>query len=190
MPPKRKNAKKKGKKPRRVVVVQPAKVVSARPRRARRRRNGRGRGQGQNQSHEVDFKMTVDSIKGNDSGTIKFGPSTACQQLRGNIAAYSKYRITWLKVWYITEASSTDRGAISYHIDTSTKGKPADLHNVTTWTIRLNGQAEYTAPMLQNTDWYEQDKDQFYFLYKGSGEGTVAGHFLFRGRVKVLNESL
>nr|DBA08158.1 TPA_asm: coat protein [Bird's-foot trefoil enamovirus 1] len=175
--------------PRRVVVVAPSTAQPrAQPRRSRRRPNRRGRGL--NGSHTVDFSMVHGPFNGNSTGTIKFGPSSDCQCIKGNLAAYQKYRITWLRVVYQSEASATDRGCIAYHVDTSTTKRAADIVLLDTWNIRANGTATYGREILGDQPWYESNKDQFCFLYKGTGSSDVAGHFRINGKIQLMNASL
>nr|QMD64691.1 coat protein [Alfalfa enamovirus 1]QMD64693.1 coat protein [Alfalfa enamovirus 1] len=166
------------------LVVQPR----ARPRRPRRRRNRRG--SGQNGSHTVDFSMVHGPFNGNSTGTIKFGPSSDCQCVKGNLNAYQKYRITWLKVVYQSEAASTDRGCIAYHVDTSTTKRATDVVLLDTWNIRSNGSATFGREILGDQPWYESNKDQFNFLYRGTGGSDVAGHFRINGKIQLMNASL
>ncbi|AXN55919.1 putative coat protein [Red clover enamovirus 1] len=175
--------------PRRTVVVAaPVVQPRARPRRPRRRRNRRG--SGQNGSHTVDFSMVHGPFNGNSTGTVKFGPSSDCQCLKGNLAAYQKYRITWLQIVYQSEAASTDRGCLAYHIDTSNAKKASDVVLLDTWNIRSNGRATFGQEILGDQPWYESTKDQFQFLYKGTGGTDVAGHFRINGKVRLMNASL
>ncbi|QJQ82540.1 putative coat protein [Red clover enamovirus 1] len=175
--------------PRRTVVVAaPVVQPRARPRRPRRRRNRRG--SGQNGSHTVDFSMVHGPFNGNSTGAIKFGPSSDCQCLKGNLAAYQKYRITWLQIVYQSEAASTDRGCLAYHIDTSNAKKASDVVLLDTWNIRSNGRATFGQEILGDQPWYESTKDQFQFLYKGTGGTDVAGHFRINGKVRLMNASL
>nr|UYL94433.1 MAG: coat protein [Aeschynomene indica solemo-like virus 1] len=175
--------------PKRVVVVTPQQAVPrAKPRRPRRRRPSRGRGV--NGSHSVDFSMVHGPFNGNSTGTIKFGPSSDCQCIKGNLAAYQKYRITWLRVVFQSEAAATDRGCIAYHVDTSTTKRPSDVVLLDTWNIRGNGSATFGREILGDQPWYESNKDQFCFLYRGTGGSDVAGHFRISGKIQLMNASL
>lgn len=185
----RRNPRRRQRKPKQMVVVAAAPAPRrTRPRRPRRNRNKRGGGI--NGTHTVDFSMVHGPFNGNSTGTVKFGPSSDCQCIKGNLAAYQKYRIIALRVVYQSEASANDRGCIAYHVDTSTTKKPSDVVLLDTWNIRSNGSKSFGSEILGDQPWYESTKDQFNFLYKGTGGTEVAGHLRISGKIKLMNASL
>nr|UYT09250.1 P3 protein [Grapevine polerovirus 1]UYT09257.1 P3 protein [Grapevine polerovirus 1] len=161
-------------------------VVPAAPRRTRRSRGRRGagrlsrarRGSG-GQGNVETFSFIIDSIKANDSGVVKFGPSLSqCPALsQGMLKAYHQYKITSLSVSYISESASTAEGAITLEIDTSRA-----LTTVASGLIRF-GIAEkgsptrvFSAAVLGGVNFLQSDTNQFHLLYKGTGtSSSLAG---------------
>nr|WIL96154.1 coat protein [Carrot enamovirus 1] len=162
-----------------VVAVIPSQAGTARnPRRRRNRRRNRGTlGLGGSKQIRNTFDFTVKSFNGNAGGTMKFGPNLAESKLfKTMVDCYQKYRVTAMRVIYTSEASSTDRGCISYHVDTGCSMTTADLTATNSWPLRESGSANFGGNLLGDVPWYESGKEQFWLVYKGSGDANVAGH--------------
>ncbi|AUD57823.1 coat protein [Arracacha latent virus E] len=159
------------------------------PQPARRRRNrSKAGGPLGGSSAAINLKFLVDSFYGNSSGTIKFGPTLSLSEaFKGILKAFSKYRIVNLNLRYKSEASSTDRGIVMYHLDSGCKMPTSELKALTSWSLRNSGTANFGRSILGDKDWYESTEDQFWFVYKGNGEQTIAGHIEVNMRVLLTN---
>nr|QWY93908.1 major coat protein [Green Sichuan pepper enamovirus] len=179
----RRRARRRAKAPRppgQVYLSQVMPAASARrPGRARRRRNRRQTNtSGQNTTVRLSF--VTDTLQGNSYGTIKLGPNCAqSEALKGLLKAFQKYRVTSLTARWNTEASSTDRGSMAYHIDTSVSASPTTMKSLTKWPLKSSGSATFGASVLGDASWVESTSDQVWFLYKGSGESQTAGTIVF-----------
>nr|ACH42778.1 truncated capsid protein/putative aphid transmission factor [Sugarcane yellow leaf virus] len=103
-----------------VVVVRPA----AGPRRVRRRRARVGgnavRGPGGRSNRDV-LTFTIDDLKANSTGILKFGPNLSQYAAFNNglLKAYHEYKITSLTIQYNSCSSDATPGAIALEVDTS-----------------------------------------------------------------------
>ncbi|AMQ22791.1 putative coat protein P3 [Ixeridium yellow mottle virus 1] len=162
----------------RVVVVQASRQPQrgARRRRVRRRPAG-GSGVGVRRSRET-FVFTKDSIAGSASGSITFGPSLSESPAfsSGILRAYHEYKITMVKLEFISEASSTSSGSISYELDPHCKSSSLQS-TVNKFGITKNGAKTWTARLINGQEWHDATEDQFRILYKGNGASSVAGSF-------------
>lgn len=173
--------------------ARPGPRPAARPpvRRRRNRRRGvrRQRAVGMTgQNRGETFVFTVDDLKGNSSGSITFGPSlTNCVALSGGILkAYHEYKITMVTLDYVSEASSTSAGSISYEIDAHCK--LTELKStLNKFGITKNGKRNLPSKLINGLEWHETSEDQFRILYKGNGATTVAGSFRITIRVATQN---
>lgn len=184
---KTRNRRKQGNKRKQPTRQRPAIVIPALVRRRKQRRRTTGQGVN-NEAVSSKYDLITASINGNASGTVKIGPDNAeSKGFVGLINSHQKYRVKRIRVMYVTEASSTDRGCMSYHLDTSLKMKVADLKAITSWPLSRSGVASYGANVSGDRQWYENNENQCYFLYKGNGEAYVAGHFKITVWVTVMN---
>lgn len=171
-----------------VVVVRPAQQAG---RRRNRRRNVRRRANplsGPAGRTEV-FTFTVDNLKANSSGTIKFGPDlSACPALSGGILkSYHDYKITALTVVYKSFASSTTSGAISIELDNSCTQSTLGSY-VNSFTVSKTGTKKFSASQINGTKFISSTVNQFYLLYKGSSSSTdTAGQFVIT--IRVVNQN-
>jgi len=149
-------------------------VVVARPRAPRRRRR-RGGSTGGGDSVTTNFTHITDTLKGDAVGAVKFGPSSPVESFTGFLKIYQRYRVLALTVQWVSAASSTDRGVLAYHIDTSCKGTGQGVKPLTCWPLRSGGTRAYGEIHLGSQVLLETSVDQFYFLYKGSGAAETAG---------------
>nr|ALB24992.1 coat protein [Barley yellow dwarf virus GPV] len=177
---------------RRVVArAQPMVMVAtnSQPRRRRRRRPaGRGRRRvprSTGGSHGETFVFAKDSLKGNSSGSLTFGPSLSEYPAfkDGILKAYHEYKITNCVLQFITEASSTAAGSISYELDPHCKSSSL-TSTINKFSITKTGARSFPAKMINGLEWVANDTDQFRILYKGNGDANTAGSF--RITMKVL----
>nr|AAA21329.1 putative coat protein [Barley yellow dwarf virus] len=179
---------------RRTRSVRPVVVVQA-PGTGRRRRNGRrpARRRANNLSRPTGrtevFTFSVNDIKGNSSGVIKFGPSLSqCPALSdGILKSYHDYAITNVQVFYRSHASSETEGALFIELDNSCTQSALGSY-INSFTITSSGSKTFTAGSINGTTMKNYLSDQFYLLYKGnSSKATVAGQFIITIRVKMAN---
>lgn len=170
-----------------MVVVQPNR---AGPRGRTRRRTGRGRpgpilrpaG-----GHEV-FVFSVDNLKANSSGAIKFGPSLSqCPALSdGILKSYHRYKITSIRVEFKSHASSTTSGAIFIELDTACK-QSALASYINSFTISKTASKSFRAEAINGKEFQESSIDQFWMLYKANGTTTdTAGQFIITMSVSLM----
>jgi hypothetical protein len=101
-----------------VIVVAGPRTTRNRRRRLRRLRTRRGgivpRGSGSSET----FVFSKDNLMGSASGSFTFGPSLSdCPAFKdGILKAYHEYRITSILLQFLSEASSTSAGSISYEL--------------------------------------------------------------------------
>nr|AHJ60026.1 coat protein [Suakwa aphid-borne yellows virus] len=173
----RRNARRRAAKNNRVVVVQ---AVGASQRRRRRRRNVRrppGGSRAGGRPSET-FIFSKDGLTGSSSGAITFGPSLSESPAfsSGILKAYHEYKISMVKLEFISEASSTSSGSISYELDPHCK-LTALQSTVNKFGITKNGSRVWRAKLINGSQWHDSSEDQFRILYKGNGSGSTAGSF-------------
>lgn len=162
-----------------VVMVQPNR---AGPRRRTRRRTGRRRANpllGPTGRSET-FTFSVNDLKANSSGVIKFGPDLSeCPPVsNGILKSYHRYKITSVAVEYKSHASSTTSGAVFLELDTACKQSTLGSY-VNSFTISKSGTKRFSATQINGTDFRETTVNQFYMLYKANGTTTdTAGQFI------------
>ncbi|AGN54057.1 coat protein P3 [Barley yellow dwarf virus-kerIII] len=167
-----------------VVMVQPN---GAGP---RRRNNRRSRGRGSNPlsgsaGRSEIFVFSVDGLKTNSSGILKFGPGLSqCPALSGGILkSYHRYKIANVKIQYKSHASSTTTGAIYIELDTSCT-QSALGSTINSFSINQSGSKTFNTEQIDGKDYRETTLNQFYLLYKGSeSESNTAGQFIVTFRV-------
>ncbi|WBK56460.1 P3 protein [Triticum yellow stripe virus] len=164
--------------------AQPVVVVSTNgaARRGRRRRpvrsrRGRATGLGRGSGGET-LVFAKDSIKGNSSGSITFGPSLSEYPAfkDGVLKAYHEYKITNCVLQFVSEASSTAAGAIAFELDPHCKSSTL-TSTINKFSITKTGARSFSAKMINGLSWVPSDTDQFRILYKGSGDSSTAGSF-------------
>lgn len=171
-----------------VVVVQPSR---GRLRRRNNRRTARGRPSalsGSTGRSEV-FTFSVNDLKANSSGTIKFGPDLSqCPAVsNGVLKSYHRYKITSITVEFKSHASATTTGAIFIELDTactqSTLGS-----QINSYTIARSGTKRFTVNQIGGKDFRESSVNQFYMLYKANGTtADVAGQFIIKMVIQTIN---
>ncbi|QRV07421.1 coat protein [Artemisia virus B] len=164
---------------RNVTVVQ---TVRRAPRRGRRRRrSGMGIRRGFNatvQRGDATFMFNKDKILGDSSGKFVFGKSLSeCDAFsNGILRSFHQYKITKVQLQFLSEASSTSAGAISYEIDTGLK--QTELKStLNKFSIVKGGSKTFDSQAINGMMWRESDTDQFQIFYKGSGTNALAGSF-------------
>ncbi|DAZ87302.1 TPA_asm: coat protein [Cardamom polerovirus] len=161
-----------------VVVAQPR--PQRRNRRRRNRNAGGGSGLGRRLSSEK-FVFSKDSIQGNASGYVTFGPSLSeCKPFSsGILQAYHEYKITMVEVKFISEASTTSAGSLSYELDPHLR--LSELKStINKFGLKKDGIRRFSAGQINGTEWHANSEDQFRFFWKGNGSsGTLAGSFVF-----------
>nr|AAG29932.1 coat protein [Groundnut rosette assistor virus] len=170
-----------------VVVVQtPRQPNSGRRRRRNRRRSNRG-SRNRGGSGET-FVFSKDNLTGSSSGSITFGPSLSdCPAFSsGILKAYHEYKISMVKVEFVSEASSTSSGSIAYELDPHCKSSSLQSY-VNKFGITRNGQRSWMGRYINGVEWHDATEDQFRFLYKGNGSSAIAGSFRFTIKCQVQN---
>jgi len=170
-----------------MVVVQAPPQTGGRRRRGRRNRNRRRRGgmAGGGRNGET-FVFSKDDLQGNSKGTLKFGPELSeCPAFStGILAAYHEYKITMVNIQFISEASSTSNGSISYELDAHCK-LAALKSKIDKFGITKNGSRSFAAQKINGVDWHDSAENQFFLHYAGNGSATAAGSFRITFRVAV-----
>ncbi|UVH27308.1 coat protein [Prunus mahaleb associated luteovirus] len=157
-----------------VVNVQPGRGGGA------RRGNARGNGiPGAGSGDRGDrFTFTVDDLKANDSGTIKFGPSLSQYPnfSNGILKSFHEYKITNLTVKFISYASSTTSGAFAIEVDTSRKQSDIESR-IISFPVAKGFTRSFQSKVLRGLIWHPTKEDQFFLIYKGNGKAEIAGQF-------------
>jgi len=170
-------------------------VVMVQPNRAGPRRRTRRRARGRRPSavfrstggSEV-FVFSVDNIKANSSGTIKFGPDLSqCPAVSdGILKSYHRYKITSVNVQFKSHASSTTAGAIFVELDTSCKQSTLASY-INSFTISTTASKTFRAEAINGKEFQETSVNQFWLLYKGNGSTSdVAGQFIITMEVRTM----
>nr|USN17962.1 P3 [Melon aphid-borne yellows virus]WKE35851.1 P3 [Melon aphid-borne yellows virus]WKE35857.1 P3 [Melon aphid-borne yellows virus] len=171
----------------RVVVVQ----TTGQPQRGRRRRRNSRRsprgGRAGGRSGET-FVFSKDNLTGSSSGAITFGPSLSESPAfsSGILKAYHEYKISMVKLEFISEASSTSSGSISYELDPHCKLN-ALQSTVNKFGITKSGFRTWSAKLINGLEWHDATEDQFRILYKGNGSSSTAGSFRITIKCQVQN---
>jgi len=154
------------------------------PARPRRRRTPGNRGGSRGET----FVFSKDSIAGNSSGSITFGTSLSDYPAfkDGVLKAYHEYKITNCVLQFVTEASSTAAGSISYELDPHCKASSL-TSTINKFSITKTNSRSFPAKMINGLEWHSSDEDQFRILYKGNGASSVAGSFKITMRVQLQN---
>lgn len=173
-----------------VTVVEPVRPAPRR-RRARRnpprRRNSRRGGRRRTASKGETFEFNKESINDNSTGYITFGKSLSDKQpfSEGLLKAYHQYKITSVVLRFVSDASSTAEGSISYELDpycTLTSLKSA-LYK---FPVTKGGIKRWSSQEINGQTWINSDSDQFRILYKGEGsKGVRAGYFHIKFTVQL-----
>ncbi|AQV03239.1 coat protein [Cowpea polerovirus 2] len=171
----------------RVVVVQ-ASGLPRRRRRQRRNRRAPARGGGPGRGSSDTFVFSPDSIKGSDSGYFTFGPSLSAKPefCNGILRAYHEYKITMVKLEFISEASSTSSGSIAFELDPHCKYSSVQS-SINKFGIVKGGNRTWNARQINGLEWHDATEDQFRILYKGNGGSAVAGAFRITFRCQFQN---
>lgn len=164
-------------KPNQVVVVSSSQGRGRGRRRRRRNRSGGIRSGGRGPSRET-FVFSKDSLKGNDSGKITFGPSLSeCAAFSGGILkAYHEYKIVSVLLEFISEASSTSAGSMAIELDPHNKLSTLSS-TINKFGLTKTGRRAFTASQIRGREWHDTSTDQFAILYKGNGSASTAGSF-------------
>ncbi|USV27789.1 P3 [Soybean chlorotic leafroll virus] len=163
---------------RRVVVVQ----ASGLPRRSRRQRRNRrrtNRGSGVGGRTSETFVLSKDNLTGSSSGSITFGPSLSEKPefSNGILKAFHEYKISMVKLEFISEASSTSSGSISYELDPHCKYSSLQS-TINKFGITKSGSRTWGAKTINGSEWHDTSEDQFRILFKGNGSSSaIAGAF-------------
>lgn len=135
------------------------------------------------------FVFSKDSLVGNASGTLQFGPSlTDCAAFSsGILKAYHEYKIVACTLEWISEASSTAAGSIAFEIDPHCKLSSLSS-TVNKFSITKTGRRVYSARAINGLEWHDTSEDQFRVHYKGNGKSSeIAGSFRVTIRVVTQN---
>ena len=87
---------------------------------------------------------------------------------------------------FISEASSTSSGSISYELDPHCKLSSLQS-TINKFGITKNGLRRWTAKQINGMEWHDATEDQFKILYKGNGSSSVAGSFRITIKCQVQN---
>nr|WGN98102.1 coat protein [Barley yellow dwarf virus GAV] len=169
---------------RRMVVVQPNRAGPKRRTRRRSRGGGANLISGPAGRTEV-FVFSVNDLKANSSGTIKFGPDLSqCPALSGGILkSYHRYKITNVKVEFKSHASASTVGAMFIELDTSCTQSTLGSY-INSFTLSKSATKNFTAQQIDGKEFRESTVNQFYMLYKANGSTSdTAGQFIITIRV-------
>nr|CCD30995.1 coat protein [Barley yellow dwarf virus PAV] len=164
-----------------VVVVQPNR---ARPRRRNARRTGGRRPNslfGPKRGAEV-FVFSVDNLKANSSGILKFGPDLSqCTAVSdGVLKSYHNYKITNINVEFKSHASSTTAGAMFIELDTSCSQSTLGSY-INSSTLNKSASKSFRSTEINGTQFQATKVNQFYLLYKANGTTSdTAGQFIIK----------
>lgn len=164
-----------------VVVVQPNR---ARPRRRNARRAGGRRPNslfGPKRGAEV-FIFSVDNLKANSSGILKFGPDLSqCTAVSdGVLKSYHNYKITNINVEFKSHASSTTAGAMFIELDTSCSQSTLGSY-INSFTLNKSASKSFKSTEINGTQFQATKVNQFYLLYKANGTTSdTAGQFIIK----------
>nr|AAY90043.1 coat protein [Chickpea chlorotic stunt virus] len=161
-----------------VVVVEAPRQSQRGRRRRRNRRRASGRSTAGRRGSSETFVFSKDNLAGSSSGSITFGPSLSdCPAFSsGILRAYHEYKITMVKLEFISEAASTSSGSIAYELDPHCKSTSLGSY-INKFGITSNGQRTFAARLINGIEWHSSDEDQFRILYKGNGGSAIAGSF-------------
>nr|WII96283.1 coat protein [Maize yellow mosaic virus] len=173
--------------------AQPVVVVAANPRRGRPRRRRRPSGNtagrpGVRRGSRETFVFSKDSLTGNVSGKVTFGPSLSeCAAFSGGILkAYHEYKISKIILEFISEAASTAEGSIAYELDPHNKLSSL-ASTINKFSIVKGGRRVFASNQIGGGVWRDSSEDQCAILYKGNGKSSVAGSFRITIEVNVQN---
>lgn len=163
-----------------VVVVR----STPRPRRVRRRRarvGGNAVRGFRGGSHRDILTFTVDDLKANSSGVLKFGPNLSQYPAFNNglLKAYHEYKITNLSVQYNSCSSDATPGSIALEVDTSCS-QTATGSKIVSFPVKRNATKSFPANYIKGQNFMTTSSDQFWLLYKGNGDSSLAGQFVCR----------
>jgi hypothetical protein len=133
--------------------------------------------------------FSKDNLKGSASGSFTFGPSLSdCPAFKdGILKAYHEYKITSILLQFLSEASSTSAGSISYELDPHCKLTTL-ASTINKFPITKGGAKAFNARMINGLEWHDSSEDQCRILYKGNGDkDTIAGSFRITMRVALQN---
>nr|UVD39183.1 coat protein [Pumpkin yellows virus] len=164
--------------------------VQPRRRRNRRSRGRRGGGVPRGPGTSEVFQFILPDLKGNSSGTIKFGPSLSQKPefATGILKSYSRYKISQVTLSFRSEASATDGGAIVYQLDPTCAASKLDskLHRFSI-SNRAPQNITWRGAQIRGDEWHSTSNEQFWVLYEGNGESKVAGSITVRMVAQFLN---
>nr|BDW36307.1 coat protein [Sugarcane yellow leaf virus] len=125
--------------------------------------------------------FTVDDLKANSSGILKFGPSLSQYPAFNNglLKAYHEYKITSLTVQYNSCSSDATSGAIALEVDTSCS-QTATGSKIVSFPVKRNATKVFPTQYIKGQNFMTTAADQFWLLYKGNGDGSLAGQFVCR----------
>lgn len=161
-----------------VVRTQPT-----RPRRRNRRRGGGGGGPiGGNRRSLETFDFSINGLKANSKGCLKFGPNLVQSKAfsDGVLKAYHEYKIINVELHY-KSATKTTNGTIYYEVDTACE-QTALSSKLNQFTCTESGRKAFAASVINGQNWVKTNKDQFWLLYEGDGSGDIAGNLIIRMR--------
>nr|ALB25214.1 coat protein [Barley yellow dwarf virus PAV] len=172
---------------RRRRAVRPVVVVQSNRTGPRRRNARRARGRrpnsvfGPKRGAEV-FVFSVDNLKANSSGILKFGPDLSqCPAVSdGVLKSYHNYKISSINVEFRTHASATTSGAMFIELDTSCKQSALSSY-INSFTISKSASKSFRAAEIGGTQFQATSVNQFFLLYKANGTTTdIAGQFIIK----------
>nr|QCO93384.1 capsid protein [Barley yellow dwarf virus OYV] len=164
-----------------VVVVQPNRT-GPRRRNARRARGRRPNSVfGPKRGAEI-FVFSVDNLKANSSGILKFGPGLSqCPAVSdGVLKSYHNYKITNINVEFKSHASATTAGAMFIELDTACTQSTLSSY-INSFTLSTSASKSFRSSEINGTQFQATTVNQFYLLYKANGTtGDTAGQFIIK----------
>jgi len=133
------------------------------------------------------FAFTVNDLKANSKGVLKFGPNLTqyANFSNGVMKSYHNYRISQILVSYVTNASSTTAGAFAIEWDTGCS-QSAVASKVISFPVSKNFSRSFTGNTLSGIAMRSTSLDQVWLLYEGNGDSSIAGQFVIRMTVHFL----
>nr|DBA07213.1 TPA_asm: coat protein [Prunus humilis associated luteovirus] len=160
--------------------AKPSVVVNVQSGGGRGARGSNARGNGPINAGSGDksdrFTFTVDNVKANASGVIKFGPSLSQYPnfSNGIIKSFHEYRISNITVQFNSFASSTTAGAFAIEVDTARK-QSSIQSRIISFAVNKNFTRSFNAKVLRGLIWHNTQEDQFWLVYEGNGGDALAG---------------
>nr|DAG89303.1 MAG TPA: coat protein [Riboviria sp.] len=135
------------------------------------------------------FIFTVDDLKANSNGILRFGPNLTQYAAFSNgvMKSYHDYRISQIQVSYVTNASSTTPGAIAIEWDSSC-AQTKLASKVTSFPVAKSFTRTFGSGVVNGSVKRNTSVEQIWMLYAGNASSSdIAGQFIIRMTVHFSN---